>query len=155
MKRLLAFSLLCCLLGPAHADEKAVRRVLDDFHKAASQADGPRYFNHFAPEGVFLGTDASERWNVEQFRAYAMPHFSKGQGWTYTSTARNITLSPDGNLAWFDEALSNANYGETRGSGVLRLINGEWKICQYNLSVPVPNDLLGEVVKMIRARQNP
>ncbi len=155
MKRLLAISLLCCLLTPSLADAKAedaVSKVLDGFHLAASKADGTGYFGYFAPEGVFLGTDGGERWTVEEFRAYAMPHFSQGKGWTYHPSNRHIAFSPDATTAWFDEALSNANYGATRGSGVLRLVGGEWKICQYNLSVPVPNDLLPEVVKMIRAK---
>lgn len=161
MRNLLAFSLLACLLLPVLADEKteearnaekAVALVLDSFHQAAAKADGPRYFGLFAPEGVFLGTDGGERWTVEEFRAYAMPHFSKGKGWTYHPSNRHVTLAPSMDTAWFDEALSNPNYGATRGSGVLRLVDGEWKICQYNLSVPVPNDLLPEVVKMIRSR---
>lgn len=125
-------------------------QLLDDFHQAASQADGARYFGHFMPDGVFLGTDASERWTVAQFKAYAEPHFSKGRGWTYRSTARHVSVSPDGNTAWFDEMLSNDNYGVTRGSGVLQKIDGTWKIAQYNLSFPVPNGLLKNVVEMIR-----
>ena len=67
-----------------------VDSVLDDFHHAAAAADEERYFAHFAPEGVFLGTDASERWTVEQFRRYAQPHFDKGDGWHYKS--RDTTL---------------------------------------------------------------
>src|SRR5580692_1603200 len=50
-----------------------VAAVLDDCHDAAANADEARYFGHFAPEGVFLGTDASERWDVAAFRAYAHP----------------------------------------------------------------------------------
>lgn len=146
----LIVSLLFLILVPAQADEQAVARVLDDFHQAASQADGARYFGHFAPEGVFLGTDAGERWSVEQFKAYATPFFSKGKGWTYRPGNRHVTLSPDENTAWFDESLSNDNYGQTRGSGVLRKVGQEWKICQYNLSVPIPNELLPEVVKLIK-----
>ncbi len=146
----LVASMLLLLLSPARADDQAVARVLDDFHLAASKADATRYFGHFAPEGVFLGTDAGERWSVEQFKAYAMPHFSKGKGWTYRPGVRHINLSPDGKTAWFDETLSNDHYGQTRGSGVLRKVEGEWKICQYNLSVPIPNELLPEVVQLIK-----
>jgi endonuclease/exonuclease/phosphatase family metal-dependent hydrolase len=45
--------------------------------------------------------------------------------------------------------LDTPNLGPCRGSGVLLLIGREWKIAQYNLSVPVPNDLVGGVVKQI------
>ena len=56
-----------------------IAAVLDDFHAAAADADEERYFGHLAASGVFLGTDATERWTKEQFRAYAHPHFAKGK----------------------------------------------------------------------------
>ena len=44
--------------GPrAQEDTDAVARVLDDLHEAASKAQGKRYFDLFAPDGVFFGTD--------------------------------------------------------------------------------------------------
>lgn len=147
---LLLFLLL--LLGPAWADttaEQAVNAVLDDFHQAASMADGPRYFGHFASNGIFLGTDLKERWNVEEFKAYALPHFSKGKGWTYTPVSRHVYISDDEQTAWFDEVLRNEHYGLTRGSGVLVRQAGEWKVAQYHLTLPVPNELIDRVVKMI------
>jgi hypothetical protein len=64
---------------------------------------------------------------------------------------RHVTLSSDGKLAWFDEALDNAGYGECRGTGVLQKRDGRWVLLQYNLTVPVPNDLMGDVAKKIRA----
>lgn len=140
--------------GAALAQEGSVAAVLDDFHLAASQADGPRYFGHFAPGAVFLGTDAMERWSLEQFRAYAEPYFSQGKGWTYVVKARHITLSEDLRHAWFDESLENEKYGECRGSGVLLRLNDEWKIVQYNLTVPIPNDMLADVARDIRARKS-
>jgi hypothetical protein len=124
--------------------------VLDDFHDAASKADGPRYFGHFAPDGVFLGTDAGERWSVEEFRRYAEPYFSKGRGWTYVPFKRHVMLNDRKDVAWFDEKLRNETYGECRGSGVLVLVEGKWRVAQYNLTVPVPNDLLAEVARQIR-----
>lgn len=132
--------------------QQAVAAVLDDFHLAASQADGPRYFAHFAPQAVFLGTDQKERWTLEQFRAYAMPHFSRGRGWTYRPTFRHVALSDDGQTAWFDERLESAAYGDTRGSGVLIWDGQRWLIAQYHLTVPVPNELLESVVRQIHAQ---
>src|SRR5262245_65773011 len=49
----------------------SVDTVLDGLHDAAAKADEKRYFDHFAPGAVFLGTDARERWTLEEFRAYA------------------------------------------------------------------------------------
>ncbi|MBL8762878.1 MAG: nuclear transport factor 2 family protein [Phycisphaerae bacterium] len=134
--------------GPRGNPEE-IARVLDDFHDAASKADSVRYFGHFATQGVFLGTDATERWDVAAFRAYAEPHFSAGKGWTYHAVERHVSVHPDGAAAWFDERLKNAKFGECRGSGVLVRENGAWKIAQYNLTIPIPNDLAEPVVKLI------
>jgi ketosteroid isomerase-like protein len=129
-----------------------VRATLDDFHAAAAAADGPRYFAHFAPDGVFLGTDATERWTVDAFKAYAKPHFDAGHGWTYHATERHVGVDAQGAYAWFDEALENAKLGPCRGSGVLRHEPSGWKIVQYNLTIPIPNDLALDVAAQIRQK---
>jgi len=48
--------------------------------------------------------------------------------------------------------LDTPNLGVCRGSGVLVKLGGKWKIAQYNLSVPIPNALVGAIVKQIGAR---
>ena len=123
--------------------------TLDRMHAAASRADGVVYFDQFAPDARFIGTDNTERWSLAQFRAYAEPFFAQGKGWTYRPRERSLTVS--GDLAWFDEVLDNDAYGTTRGSGVLRLTDGGWKIEQYVLSFAVPNDKARAVVGVIKA----
>ena len=135
-------------LTPAREE---IDRVLDDFHAAASSADEELYFGHFSGDAVFLGTDDTERWTVEEFRAYVHPFFAAGRGWTYVSSDRFVTLSADRRTAWFDEKLDNDKYGRTRGSGVLILTPDGWKIAHYNLSFTIPNDLAADAVALIRA----
>ncbi len=127
-----------------------VKAVLDDFHAAAAAADEKRYFGHFATDGVFLGTDDTERWTKEQFRAYAKPHFDKGKGWTYTVVERHVGVDEEGRYAWFDERLANEKLGPCRGSGVLRREGAAWKVVQYNLTIPVPNDLAYEFAERVK-----
>jgi ketosteroid isomerase-like protein len=136
------------------ADRERITSLLTDFHAAASRADFDRYFNHFAPDAVFLGTDATERWTLEQFKVFAKPIFESGSGWTYTAIdgRRFITIGDEGRTAWFDELLGNAKYGTCRGSGVLRKIDGHWRIAQYNLAFMIPNDVAKEVVALIKAK---
>ena len=98
---------------------------------------------------IFLGTDASERWNATDFRAFAHPYFAKGKAWTFTPRDRHVIMSGN-DVAGFDEKLDSATYGECRGSGVLIKMNGEWKIAHYNLTIPIPNALAKTVVEMIR-----
>jgi len=129
--------------------KQAINQVIDNFHQAASDADSERYFDLLSEDGVFLGTDGTERWSKKEFRSYVEPYFKQGKGWTYISTKRHINLSSDGTTAFFDELLINNNYGHCRGSGVLWKTSTGWKIAQYNLSVPLPNDIAKEIVAKI------
>jgi len=121
--------------------EEAVDGVLSSFHQAASDADGDLYFSLLAEGAVFIGTDATERWSVKEFAAFAKPYFSEGRGWTYTKTQRHVYVTADGLTAWFDEMLWNETYGTCRGTGVLIRTDHGWRIAQYSLSIPIPNDL--------------
>jgi len=134
----------------AHDEVTRVRAVLDDFHAAASAADEDRYFALMAPDAVFLGTAPGERWEGEDYRAFVHRYFSQGKGWTYTPSRRSVEIAVDGQTAWFDERLENDYYGECRGTGVLQVRDGEWRIEQYNLTIPIPNELAAEVVARIR-----
>jgi ketosteroid isomerase-like protein len=134
----------------ADSAEDAVAAVLDDFHAAAAVADEERYLGHFTPDGIFLGTDATERWTVPEFRNFVHPYFSTGRGWTYVATERHVVLVADETLAWFDELLANDKYGILRGTGVLRKIAGEWKIAHYSMTFLVPNEVAGGVMEVIR-----
>ncbi len=148
-------TLWCCcvpLIGTAASNDAqtAVGAVLDTLHQAAAEADGDLYFSLFAADAVFLGTDPSERWSIEQFKAFAQPYFSKGQGWAYLPGERHVDILPGGKTAQFDELLSNAAYGVCRGTGVLVLTPRGWRISQYSLSIPIPNDLAKDIVARIR-----
>jgi hypothetical protein len=150
-------TLLLCLLAlaasAAHTQTPAqqIAAVLDDWHQAASVADEARYFAHFAPNGVFMGTDATERWTVTEFRAWAKTRFQRKSTWTFKARNRHIDFSADRKTPWFDEMLDTSDLGLCRGSGVLVLLDGKWKIAQYNLSVTIPNALADGIVKQIGA----
>lgn len=153
---LLICSFLLTISPPGQPDAtgdrtRAVAKVLDDWHDAAAKADEKRYFGHFTPGAVFMGTDATERWTVDEFRAYAKPHFDKGKAWSFTAHDRHIMFAADAKTAWFDEQLETPNLGPSRGSGVLTLIGSDWKIAHYNLTIPIPNDLCDNVVAQIAA----
>ena len=146
------FAVLSILSASPETDVEA---VIDRMHQAASRADGQDYFNQFTPEARFIGTDATERWSLTAFRAYAEPYFARGRGWTYVPRERTVTIAPIECrcVAWFDEILDNASYGQVRGSGVLRLTDDGWKIEQYVLSFAVPNDRADAVVAAIKSEE--
>jgi hypothetical protein len=141
---------------PDSSEFKAAWLLLDRLHHAASIAKADEYFDCFAPDAVFLGTDATERWKLEDFKAYAKQRFVEGKGWTYTlvTGTRHVSMTNDESIAWFDELLDNAKYGRCRGSGVLRKIGEQWKIAQYNLTFTIPNATAEEVVALIKAKPN-
>ena len=133
----------------------AINVVIDDWHKAASQADETRYFDHMAGDAIFLGTDATERWDKASFRTFAHPYFAKGKAWTFTPHDRHVYISARGEAGWFDEMLDSESYGACRGTGALRNENGWWRISQYNLSIPIPNSLAKDFVQKIRETGKP
>ena len=141
--------LAACAHAPTERGDvrDAIGRELEDFHRAAAAADEERYFAHFAPDAIFLGTDPSERWDVPSFRAYAHPHFARGKAWSFRAVRRWIAVR--GDMAWFEEDLDTANLGTARGSGVLVRRGDRWLIEQYVLSIPIPNDRFREVRELL------
>lgn len=133
--------------------EEKVNRVLDSLHQFASDANFDDYFSLYSDNAVFIGTDANEIWTMNAFKAYAQPHFSKGRGWTYTPHSRHIYFSNNRDVAWFDELLDNDSLGVTRGTGVLVLVNNEWKVSQYHLTIPIPNALADSVAEQIKSHR--
>jgi hypothetical protein len=127
------------------AETRTISSELDDWHAAAASADEKRYFDHFTEQAVFLGTDATERWDLDAFKKAVHPYFAKGKAWKYRSVRRAITVSPEGKRAWFDEDLETERLGPARGSGVLVKDQGRWRIAQYDLSIPIPNARFAEV----------
>lgn len=130
-----------------------IEATLDAWHAAAARSDEDQYFAAFAEGGVFLGTDATERWSVEEFRAYAHPHFAKGKGWELRPVRRDVTVHDGGSVAWFDEDLDSDHLGPLRGSGVMLRSQAKWKVAQYNLAFTVPNDHADAVVALLE--ENP
>jgi len=139
--------IICC---QNTSPDQAVAGVLNNLHLYAAEARGPEYFDLFADDAIFFGTDIGERWEKNAFQEYGLARFETGQGWTYHMTERNIYFSDDDQTCWFDELIRNDKYGQLRGTGVLKLVDQEWKIMQYNLVLPMPNDLLPKYAQEIK-----
>lgn len=143
--------LLGCKSVQPKSNEKSkseINFVLNNWHLAAAETNFNNYFNTMADDAIFIGTDATENWNKQEFIKFAKPFFDKGKAWNFTALERNIYFSSDLKTAWFDELL-NTQMKICRGSGVLVLDeNGNWKIKQYVLSMTIPNENTNEVVKI-------
>ncbi|WP_103666047.1 nuclear transport factor 2 family protein [Gracilimonas amylolytica] len=141
---------------PMPPSPDAVDAVLDDWHAAAAEGDFERYFAHFESDSsIFMGTDATERWTVAEFKPWSKPYFEDdGVAWTFTPTFRKIYFSDNGMVAWFDEELDTPNLGPSRGTGVLVKNENGWKIAHYNLTIPIPNSIVDDVVEQIESELN-
>ncbi len=145
---------LVCLIGFASSvwadDKKEISDLLDGFHLAAADADYEGYFAKYADDAVFLGTDASERWTLAEFRDYARRPFEQGTGWRYVSVKRHIEQSPaNHDVAWFDEILENPRLGHCRGTGVVIRDKNGWRVAHYSLSMLIPNEIATNIARQV------
>lgn len=130
--------------------KQKVSKILDQWHMAAAEANFEQYFDHFSSDSaIFMGTDATERWTVAEFKLWAKPYFERGRAWDFTPVGRNVYFSKNRATAWFDESLDTPNLGTVRGSGVLVKQDTTWKIIHYNLSIPIPNAIADTVVQKV------
>tara|TARA_B110000285_G_C15106745_1_gene608475 strand:- start:4 stop:492 length:489 start_codon:yes stop_codon:yes gene_type:complete len=125
--------------------KKEINSSLNNWHKAASEANFEGYFGVMDSISIFIGTDASENWDLNKFKSFSKPYFDKGKAWSFETLERNVYVNDSGNFVWFDELL-NTWMGTCRGSGVLEKKENSWKIKHYVLSVAIPNDDVQAVI---------
>ena len=155
MKKLISYSFLffvciACIEPKNKSNENnkvEINTLIDKWHKDAAETNFEDYFGAIAADGIFIGTDATENWNKEEFMAFSKPYFDKGKAWNFTSLERNIFFSTDNKTAWFDELL-DTQMKLCRGSGVLVYQNDEWKIKHYVLSMTIPNEKSNETISL-------
>ena len=124
-----------------------VESALNTWHKAAADADFETYFSLMTSDGVFIGTDATENWQMDAFKTFSKPYFDNGKAWSFTPIERHIYFSEDNKLAWFDELL-DTQMKICRGSGVMKLENEQWKVAHYVLSIAIPNENVSEIIEI-------
>ena len=156
MKKLL---IACCLLfislgasaqaGDSDAAYRAkINAFIDEWHDDAANAR-LAYFDKIAPHGIYIGTDKTEVWNRDQFKAWAQRFFERKSAWSFKAVKRNIYMSADKKFIWFDELL-DTQMGPCQASGVIRKTDKSFEIEHYQLSIAVPNDVADKVTKMVR-----
>lgn len=128
-------------------ENETIDSLIDNWHKAAAEANYVNYFSLMADNFIFMGTDPTERWNKEAFGAFCKPYFDQGKGWDFRKIERHIEISKDGKIAWFDEKIDTW-MKDCRGSGVLVKVGKDWKLVQYNLAVLIENDKIQDFIKL-------
>ncbi|PHS07826.1 MAG: hypothetical protein COA88_07975 [Kordia sp.] len=160
MKNIIKYLLVVLLLSSysyitaqTNSEKKAINTTLDNWHKAAAEANFETYFNLMSDDGVFIGTDATENWQNNAFKAFSKPYFDKGKAWDFTAIERNIYTNKTNDFAWFDELL-DTQMKICRGSGVLEKVNGKWKIKHYVLSITIPNKDVEKIIEIKKISDN-
>ena len=146
---LLAFS---CRTSTSVSNDELIAQAEDfiiTWHQSSAQSNIDIYLGSMAATSVYMGTDASERWEKDAFSDFSKPWFAKGKGWAFAKISRHIYVADQGNIVWWDELL-DTKLGVCRGSGVMQHKQGKWQIEQYVLSPTVPNELMDSVVSMKR-----
>lgn len=96
----------------ADVHDVEIGHVLDGFHAATAASNLDTYMHHFAPNGCFLGTDATEAWTVLEFRTYAQPHFDAGHGWVcHPVSATRKNQFSGSTTACIDKQLESSRWG--------------------------------------------
>lgn len=138
---------------PKNPAYQAVAAVLDSLNVRAARADFQAYFELYAEDAIFMGTDATERWTKSAFAKWSKKFFDRGKAWSFKALQRHIYFSQDGKMAWFDELL-DTQMKVCRGSGVLRKEGKQWRIVQYTLSTTVPNTIVDQVTELKRHEED-
>jgi len=113
--------------------------LMNEWHHAAAVADEKAFFGRMTEDGIYIGTDASERWLRDELAAWSQKYFDRESAWKFIPLSRNIKIGPGGQIAWLDELLDTW-MGPCRSTAILIKKDNDWKIIHYQLSVAVPND---------------
>lgn len=129
-----------------------INKFMDDWHLAAARADADAFFGAMSEDGIYIGTDQTERWLRDEIREWSKKYFERKSAWDFKPLERQVHLSEDGQYAWFNETLDTW-MGICRGSGILAKTGDGWKIKQYHLSVTIDNDKIDGFLKLIGKKE--
>ena len=69
---------------------RAVHCLLDDWHRAAAIADEDVFFGSMTADGIYLGTDATERWERDEMKEWSKKYFERESAWDFTPISRHL-----------------------------------------------------------------
>ena len=130
------------------AIRQQVNVFIDEWHDDAAHARAA-YFDKMAKDGVYIGTDKTELWRRDDFKAWAKKYFERKSAWAFKRIERNVYVGADKHTIWFDELL-DTSMGVCRASGVIYKTASGFEIKHYQLSIAVPNAVTAPVTKIIK-----
>ena len=142
----------CCIflithLCYAQTAKESINELMDAWHSAAATADEDIFFCSMTADGIYLGTDKTEKWTRDEMKEWSKEYFDRESAWSFTVIKRDVYLANDGETAWFNEKLETW-MGVCKGTGVLVKEESGWKIALYDLSVTVDNDNIQQFIQL-------
>lgn len=132
-------------------DELQIGQLLDNWHNAAATADEAVFFGSMTSDAIYLGTDKTERWLRDELKEWSAKYFERESAWAFKPFDRNIYISEDGKMAWWEEKLDTW-MGVCMGSGVLSKTSQGWKIRHFHLGVTIDNDKIQDFIKLAEGK---
>lgn len=126
-----------------------LNEIMDNWHQAAATADADAFFGTMTQDGIYLGTDPSERWLRDELRSWAGKAFEREVAWAFTPRDRVWYFNPSQDVAWFEELLDTW-MGTCRGSGVMVKTAEGWKLKHYNLAVTIANEKIKGFIELTK-----
>lgn len=132
----------------AFSQEVEINQLIDNWHQAAATADENVFFGSMTDDGIYIGTDKTERWTSLELKEWSKKYFERDKAWAFKPYDRDLHIGKKGKYAWFSELLDTW-MGVCRGSGMLEKTKNGWKIVQYHLSVTIDNDLIKDFIQLV------
>ncbi len=132
------------------ADEAkaSIEKLLVRYRRAAAEANAEEFFGCLDPDGIFFGTDETERFTLSTLKSTFGPYFEKGIGWKREVLERQVYVGPNNQMGWFEEK-SKREGMPMRTTGVVRNTDNGWKIIQYNTSFSIPNEIIPQLTELV------
>lgn len=127
--------------------------LMNAWHKAAAKGDEDSFFGAMTEDGIYIGTDPTERWKRDELKQWSAKYFERESAWDFKPQSRNVKLDDSGTTAWIDELLDTW-MGPCRSTGVLKKIEGRWMIVYYHLSMAIPNDVINNYLEILQRSRN-
>ena len=94
MKNVIYIFLFISVSVAAQNSTKVVEETLDNWHLAAAEANYENYFNLMTEDAVFIGTDASENWQLKEHHLKPLS-FLGGSIYAQVDNLQNIEFETD------------------------------------------------------------
>jgi len=130
----MAALLVILLLAQLAQADDSPGTALDALHRAGEASDHAAFLELMTEDGSVLGLGSDSRWNAPALTDKLTTYFSGGGTWPQPTSSRQITISTQGEMAWFSESLRGTRGNTGVGSGVLVRTASGWLVAQYHIS---------------------